>query len=159
MVSSTWSFHVPLRSGPAWPAKYVDQALIKPRMTLDPFWITSQSISPRSFTETHFLSLETSEKVKVLVAQSCLTLCDPRDYSPPSSSVHGILQARILEWVAIPFSRGSSWPRQILYHLSHQGRPHNLEVKAFVCILSVPIIFPRCTFSKYLTVSQFAGFM
>ena len=38
---------------------------------------------------------------KVLVAQSCLTLCDPQDSSPPGSSVHGILQARILEWVAI----------------------------------------------------------
>ena len=48
------------------------------------------------------------QKVKVLVAQSCPTLCDPMDCSPPGSSVHGILQARILEWVAIPFSRGSS---------------------------------------------------
>ena len=38
-------------------------------------------------------------------------LCDPMDYSPPGSSVHGILQARILEWVAIPFSRESSQPR------------------------------------------------
>ena len=44
----------------------------------------------------------------VLAAQSCLTFCNPMDYSPPGSSVHGILQARILEWVAIPFSRGSS---------------------------------------------------
>ena len=41
-------------------------------------------------------------------AQSCLTLCDPVDCSPPGSSVRGILQARTLEWVAIPFSRGSS---------------------------------------------------
>ena len=49
--------------------------------------------------------------VCVLVAQSCLTLCNPMEYSPPGSSVHGTLQARILEWVAIPFSRGSSWPR------------------------------------------------
>ena len=43
--------------------------------------------------------------------QSCPTLCDPRDCGPPGSSVHGILQARILEWVAMPSSRGSSWPR------------------------------------------------
>ena len=42
-------------------------------------------------------------KVKVLVAQSCPTLCHPMDYSPPGSSVHGILQARILEWIAFPF--------------------------------------------------------
>ena len=49
--------------------------------------------------------------VKVLVAQLCLTLCDPIDCSLSGSSVHQILQARILELVAIPFSRGSSWPR------------------------------------------------
>ena len=51
------------------------------------------------------------KKVKVLVAQSRPTLCNPMDYSPPSSSIHGISQTRILEWVAIPFSRRSSWPR------------------------------------------------
>ena len=45
------------------------------------------------------------------VAQSCLTLCDPMDCSLPGSSVHGIFQARVLEWVAISFSRGSSQPR------------------------------------------------
>ena len=44
------------------------------------------------------------------VAQSCLTLCNPMDCSPPGSSVHGILQTRILVWVAIPFSRGLSDP-------------------------------------------------
>ena len=43
--------------------------------------------------------------------QSCSTLCDPMDYSLPGSSVHGVLQARILEWVAISFFRGSFWPR------------------------------------------------
>ena len=46
--------------------------------------------------------------VKVLVAQSCPTFCDPMDCSPPLSPVHGVLQARILEWVAIPFFRRSS---------------------------------------------------
>ena len=47
----------------------------------------------------------------VLAAQTFLALCDPMDCSPPSSSVCGILQARILESVAISFSRGSFWPR------------------------------------------------
>ena len=66
-------------------------------------------------------------------AQSCLTLCDPMDCSPPTSSVHGILQARILEWVAISFSMGYSWPRdqpqvscimsRFFLLLSHQGSP------------------------------------
>ena len=46
-----------------------------------------------------------------LVAKACLTLCDPVDCSPPGSSVHGILQARVLEWGAISFSRGPSRPR------------------------------------------------
>ena len=56
-------------------------------------------------------SLSVSVPVKVLVAQLCLTCRDPMDCSPPGSSAHGILQARTPEWVAIPFSRGSSWPR------------------------------------------------
>ena len=54
---------------------------------------------------------ECLKHIVVLVAQSCPTLCDPTECSLPGSSVHGILQARILEWVAIPFSRVSSWPR------------------------------------------------
>ena len=67
--------------------------------------------------------------VQCSVTQSCLTLWDPMDCSPPGSSVHGILQAGILEWVAISSSRGSSQPRdqihvsciscigrQLLYH-------------------------------------------
>ena len=45
---------------------------------------------------------------EVLVTQSCPTLCEPMDCSPPGSSVHEILQTRILEWVAVPFSRESS---------------------------------------------------
>ena len=47
-----------------------------------------------------------NKKVKAKVSQSCLTLCDPKDYT-----IHGILQARIQGWVAFPFSRGSSQPR------------------------------------------------
>ena len=50
-------------------------------------------------------------KVKVLVIQSCPTSCNPMDCSLPGSPVHGILQARILEWVAVPFSRVSSQPK------------------------------------------------
>ena len=49
-------------------------------------------------------------KPDVLVAQSCPTLCNPMDCSPPGSSIHGIFQARIPGCIAIPFSRGSSWP-------------------------------------------------
>ena len=49
--------------------------------------------------------------MKVLVAQSWPTLCEPRDYRLSGSSVHRILQARVVKWVAIPFSKGSSQPR------------------------------------------------
>ena len=51
--------------------------------------------------------------VHAKLLQSCLTLCDPMDCSPPGSSIHGILQARILEWATMPSSRGSSWTRGI----------------------------------------------
>ena len=50
-------------------------------------------------------------KIKMKVTKSCLTLCNPMHCSPPGSSVHGLFQARVLEWVAISFSRGSSQPR------------------------------------------------
>ena len=99
----------------------------------------------RPFSEASFWISRAWKKVvvKVLVVQSCLTLCDPMDCSPPASSVHGILQARILEWVipifgipfpvVIPFLLGilltqESNPglphcRQILYYLGHQASP------------------------------------
>ena len=60
------------------------------------------------------------------VTQSCPTLCDPVDCSLPGSSVHGILQARILEWVAISFSRGSSRPRDRTPVSHIGGRRFNL---------------------------------
>ena len=71
---------------------------------------------------------------KMLDAQSCPTLWDPMDCSPPGSSVHGILQARILEWVAIPSSKGSSQPREqtqvsciVGRSAEPQGKPNTLE--------------------------------
>ena len=57
------------------------------------------------------ISKRSDENCESEVVQSCDPLCDPMDWSPPGSSFHGILQARILEWVAISFSRRSSQPR------------------------------------------------
>ena len=57
------------------------------------------------------LVLKKKTNPKVLVTQSCLTLYNTMDYSLPGSSVHGLLQERILEWAAVPSSRGSSQPR------------------------------------------------
>ena len=86
-----------------------------------------------------------NKKVQVSVVQSCLTFCDLLDCTLPSSSVPEILQARMLEWVAILFSRGSSQPRdltpsllhcrQILYHLSHQRSP-TMDMRPLLWTLS-----------------------
>ena len=75
--------------------------------------------------------------------QLCLTLYEPVDCSPPGSSIHGILQAKLLEWVAIPFTKGifltqGSNPslshfRQIVYPLSHKGNPRHYQVSS-VCV-------------------------
>ena len=77
-----------------------------------------------------FSTVSSTWKVKKLISQSCLILCDCMDCSPPSSSVHGISQARILDWLAISSSGGSSQHRdrtlicyiagRFFYHLSHQ---------------------------------------
>ena len=75
--------------------------------------------------------------VLCLVVQSCLTLCDPVACNPPGSSVHEILQARLLEWVAMSSSKGSSRPRDctqspaLQAHLSHQVSPGILEWVAY----------------------------
>ena len=76
------------------------------------------------------------------VTQSCPTLCDPMDCSPPGSSVHGILHARILEWVAISFSKGSSRPRDQTQVSHIAGRRFNLWATRDAPIITIlPCIF------------------
>ena len=89
---------------------------------------TCACVHTHTHTHTHIsVSTTTCVAIFILVTQSCLTLWNPKDCSPPDSFVHGFLPARVLEWVAIPFSRGSFQPRdrtqfcisgQILYHLT-----------------------------------------
>ena len=103
--------------------------------------VTHVGISAQSFISCVILGVYTPQKLNifayimecVLVTQLWVILCDPMDYSLPGSSVHGILQARILEWVTIFFSKGCSPTqglnpgllhfRQILYCLIYQGSP------------------------------------
>ena len=114
-----------------------------------------------------------------LVAQSCLTLCNPMDCSPPGFSVHGILQARILEWVAMPFSEGSSQPRnrtqvsciagrfftiwatkeaQDRLHLSAVNRTLNWKsLKQEKCIISQNIWSIHCIISPCHHVSVYSA--
>ena len=104
-----------------------------------------------------------AESLKVLVTQSCMTLFDPIDYSPPESSAHGILQARMLECVAMPSSRGSSWPRdwtcifyvpsigrQVLYPWHHLGSPYPTKILR----LSGRVVLDNKRATDYLLVEQ-----
>ena len=97
--------------------------------------------------------------MKVLVAQSCLTLCNPTPCSSSGSSVDGILQVRILEWVAISFPRGSSWPRDRTHVSCISGRfftiwatrkvPHSYTKNVFMVHLKSKICFTVFFFDKY----------
>ena len=73
--------------------------IAKLRLKLKKVWKTTRTLSYRT--------LSYKKESESEVTQLCLTLCDPLDCSPPCSSIHGIIQARVLEWVAISFSRGS----------------------------------------------------
>ena len=78
------------------------------------------------------------------VSQSCLTLCDPMDCSLPGFSIHGILQARILEWVTISFSRGSSQPRNWTRIYRIGGRCFNLWAFLVFFLTKSPMAFLWC---------------
>ena len=97
-------------------------------------------------------------KLCVLVFQSCLTLCNPMDCSLPGSSIHAILQARILAWVGHSFLQGISltqgWNpgllrcRWILHHLSHQGSPHSQSIIPLLCFCFFSIKISLQLFSR-----------
>ena len=102
-----------------------------------------------------------------LATKSCPTLCDPMDLSPPGSSVHGILQARILHWVAMPSSRGSSRPRDYTQVSSITGRFFNIWAtrEALFLINLIPNAMPKffslgasLPFPTYLTIVHKALF-
>ena len=95
------------------------------------------------------------EHAKLL--QSCLTFCNPMGCSPSCSSVHGILQARILGWVAVPSSMGSSWPRDrtwvfyvscigrwVLHHWHHLGRKLWWWIWPILKHAQKTLVFPLC---------------
>ena len=93
--------------------------------------------------------------MRAKLLQLCLTLCDPMDYSPPGFSVHGIFQARILEWVAMLSSRGSSWTRDwthifcissigwwILYHCITWEPSIDSIIRLILIPISFLLLFP-----------------
>ena len=82
------------------------------------------------------------------VAQSCLTVCDPMDRSLPGSSAHGILQATVLEWAAISFSRGSFWPRDGTQASRIAGRYFTVWATRELCICSFSKCVHVCVFTQ-----------
>ena len=101
-------------------------------------------------------------KVKILVTWSSLTLCDPLNWGLPGSSVHGIFQARIGEWVAITLSRGLFWPRDWtqVSHIADRllsespGKPQFLPeryLETSCCVTSIPCTdVSQCIFSQHI---------
>ena len=93
--------------------------------------------------------------VCVLVAQLCLTLCEFMDCRLPGSSVHGILQAKILEWTFMTFYRGSSWPRDQTLAFLFVGRfftiwatQEALDICVHLCYLNVLLKISLKSFSS-----------
>ena len=127
-------------------SKYVHMAVHSPQISCQPGNVTILQVNMVPWSRKNSWCLDPTywwkRRVKVLVVQLCPILCNSMDCSPPSSSVHGISQARILEWLAISFSRGSFWPRdwicvsfigrQVLLLLSHQKSSYLF------------ILFPKC---------------
>ena len=109
---------IPFSRGPSWPR---DQTHVS--------WILDY------FATTWASNKQNAAAAKSL--QSCPTLCDPRDSSPPGSPVPGILQARTLEWVAISFSDAWKWKwsRSVL---SDPQRPHGLQPSRLLCPWDFP---------------------
>ena len=117
------------------------------------FTVVKHNLPLRKYCQLLFHFKLNKERKEREVAQSCLTLCNRMDCSLPRFFFHGIFQARVLEWVAISFSRGSSQPRdrtwvscivgRCFYRLSHQGRWNKLNKS----------IAKKCKFSLFLFLS------
>ena len=104
-------------------------------MTLS--WVGSPVLSPGKFPRNLFKWNENE------VAQSCPTLCDPMDWGPSGSSVHGIFQARVLEWTAISFSRGSSRTRDQIWVSHVAGRRFTIwATREALIFLGCPLFMP-----------------
>ena len=113
---------------------------------------TDINTSPSFLQRQHWIFKGKGCFVVVVWSLSCLTLCHPMDCSPPGSSIYGIFQARILEWVAIFFSKGSSQPRDQNFTalekkiiLSAEGAELNIKAKMGRCATLFMLIWSMTT--------------
>ena len=113
MSRSAWPGPCRLEA-PCWPA-------LSPRAKPAPPGGSKRSASAQPLASPRHRG-QSGTSSELLVTQSCPTLCDSTDCGPPGSSAHGVLQGRILEWVAVPFSRGSSQPRDRTHVSPTAGR-------------------------------------
>ena len=122
----TWPF-LSTQGRSMWPSEMLASSIVISHLMFNPAQCTKKFRGKHWKTITIGLCVQQMEKacyfcVQLVISMLCPTLCDPMDYSPPGSSVHGIFQARRLEWVAIPFSRGSFRPGdQIQFSCSAGG--------------------------------------
>ena len=105
-ISTCWCYFLFPTHARSGPLLCVSKSPALPEWTSSPAFMGTPQDKSQITTALPVFEVKWSE-----VAQSCRTLCDPMDCSPPGSSLQGIFQARILEWVAISFSRGASWSR------------------------------------------------
>ena len=124
-----------------------------------------QLLIPLFITLYFFLSVRDTIYVSAKSLQLCPTLCDPMECSLPGFSVHGIFQARILEWAATSSSRGSSWPRdralvscvsfigrRVLYHHAHTYK-FRLSIQVFLAFCDFSLSFLH--FTKFFSLQMF----
>ena len=121
------------------PPKFINATPINPSMLLNNWDMTTKYVISMINTLHFKISLLMLKKVKKAKSLSRVRLCNPMGCSLLGSSIHGTSQARVLEWVAISFSRGSFWPRDQTqvpsciagrhHHLNHQGNQGLADVK------------------------------
>ena len=132
----------------------------KPAFSLSSFPFIQRLFSSSSLSAIKGSAISISEKSKSEVAQSCLTLCNPMDCSLQGSSIHGIFQARVLESVAISFSRGSSWLRDQTRVSCIVGRCFTIWATREVIYLRLlifllAILIPACASSSLASYSAY----
>ena len=130
------------------------------------FWMLSFkltfSLSSFTFIKRLFISSSLSAiRVVSKVTQLCLTLCNPMDYSLPGSSVHGIFQARVLEWVAISFSRGPSALQIEALPSEPPGSPIRVVSSAYLRLLIflLAILIPACASSSPAFLMMYSAYV